>query len=286
MAMIILHHSMRYFYDRPVLLYPQTVRLYPHLSPEVMLREYQLSLTPSLCRHYWKRDVVGNRVARVTADEKIDYLGIEVDFALISPSLNPFRFLLDEGAVDYPVHYEAGDIALLAPYLQSAEKDPAITNFAQHYTMTKETNVALLGMLMEEVKRSFSYTKREEPGVLSPAQLQAKGAGSCRDLAWFLVLLLRHLGFAARFVSGYAVQPEKGGNSEKDHAELHAWTEVYLPGAGWVGLDPTAGLWTTEWYIPLAMSPNPEGAAAISGAISPCESRLEHKITVKYGEKE
>ena len=151
----------------------------------------------------------------------------------------------------------------------------------------RSNTVQFLVWLNQELSQHIRYLVRMEPGIQTPEETLRLRSGSCRDTGWLLVQALRHLGFATRFVSGYLVQLAADVKSldgpsgpEKDFTDLHAWAEVYLPGAGWIGMDPTSGLLAGEGHIPLAATAVPSSAAPVSGMTDPCQSTLEFEMTV------
>jgi hypothetical protein len=175
----------------------------------------------------------------------------------------------------------------LMPFLETKEDEPLLEEFMKGIDLKSVRTVDFLVALNLKLFERVKYLIRLEPGVQTPEETLEKGSGSCRDSAWLLVHVLRRLGLAARFVSGYLVQlaPDRKNldgpsGPEKDFTDLHAWCEVYLPGAGWVGLDPTSGLFAGEGHIPLACSPEPGAAAPISGAVEKCETEFGFEMEV------
>src|SRR6185436_16554679 len=202
--------------------------------------------------------------------------------------LNPFDFFLEPYARNYPFEYEADERRNLEPYLATQPATPRMAQYLASIPRGKRSVVDFLVELNGKLAGDIRYLIRMEPGVQSPETTLATASGSCRDSGWLLVQLLRHLGLAARFVSGYLIQlapdvkPLDGpAGAERDFTDLHAWAEVFVPGAGWVGLDPTSGLLAGEGHIPLACTPDASSAAPISGAVDESESTLEHEMHVR-----
>ncbi|MCZ4324455.1 DUF2126 domain-containing protein [Pseudomonas anguilliseptica] len=285
---IALHHVSHYRYDRAVNLGPQVVRLRPapHSRPRVL--SYALKVEPGEHFINWQQDPQGNYLARLVFPEKTRELKIEVDLVAEMAVFNPFDFFLEPYAEKIPFTYTEGEQLELAPYLV---KLPAGKLFAKYLASIERTplpSVDFLVALNQRLSTDISYLIRLEPGVQTPEESLEKGSGSCRDSAWLLVQLFRHLGLAARFVSGYLIQLKADVKSldgpsgtEVDFTDLHAWCEVYLPGAGWIGLDPTSGLFAGEGHIPLACSPEPSSAAPISGGVDECECEFSHEMWVE-----
>jgi uncharacterized protein (DUF2126 family) len=285
---IALHHVTHYRYDRAVNLGPQIVRLRPAPHSRTRVLSYALSVEPGEHFINWQQDPQGNYLARLVFPEKTRELKVEVDLIAEMVVFNPFDFFLEPYAEKIPFAYTEGEQRELAPYLV---KLPASKLFAEYLAGIERTptpSVDFLVALNQRLSGDIRYLIRMEPGVQSPEETLHKASGSCRDSAWLLVQLLRHLGLAARFVSGYLIQLsadvkalEGPSGTEVDFTDLHAWCEVYLPGAGWVGLDPTSGLFAGEGHIPLACSPEPSSAAPISGAIDECECEFSHSMRVE-----
>jgi transglutaminase-like putative cysteine protease len=176
----------------------------------------------------------------------------------------------------------------LAPFLNAEPAGPNLKELVRSLPREPQNTVDFLVVLNRRLRHLIRYVTRLEGGVQTPEETLASGIGSCRDTAWLLVQVLRHAGLPARFVSGYLIElptdatpPETGASGEYDRAALHAWTEVYLPGSGWIGLDPTSGLLCGEGHLPLAATPHYRSAAPVSGSVEPCEVRFSHDISIR-----
>jgi uncharacterized protein (DUF2126 family)/transglutaminase-like putative cysteine protease len=281
-------HRTTYRYDRLVTLSPHVVRLRPAPHCRTPIEAYSLRVTPDPHFINWQQDPFGNHQARLVFPERVHGLEIEVDLVAELAVLNPFDFFLEEYARHIPFRYEAGLGRALAPYLTIEDDGPRLRAFVAGVDRREAGAIDFLVDLNRRVERTVRYTLRFDPGVKSCEETLADGEGACRDSGWLLVQTLRHLGLAARFVSGYLVQlapderPIDGpAGPAQDFTDLHAWAEVYLPGAGWIGLDPTSGLLAGEGHIPLACTPDVASAAAISGSTSECRSELAYENRVR-----
>lgn len=284
---VALHHKTTYRYDRPISLGPQTVRLRPAPHCRTPITGYSLKVNPAAHFINWQQDPQGNYLARLVFPEKTDHLEIQVDLLAQMTVINPFDFFLEPSAEKSPFKYEPWLEEELKPFLATLPLGPKLEAFmATIDKSTKPTNDYLV-MLNTMLNQHIKYLVRMEPGVQTCEETLTLKSGSCRDTAWLLVQIMRRLGLASRFVSGYLVQlkaDEKSldgpSGTSVDFTDLHAWTEVYLPGAGWIGLDPTSGLFAGEGHIPLAATPDPVSAAPISGATDPCETKFDVQMTV------
>jgi len=285
---VALHHVTHYKYDRPIDLGPQTIRLRPAPHTRTPILSYSLKLTPSNHFVNWQQDPQGNWLARFVFPEKATELKIEVDFTAQMSVINPFDFFVEPYADSFPFTY-TGDLKTeLAPYLATIDPGPLFADYLAGIPREATSTVSFLVDLNAQLQKRIRYIIRMEPGIQTPEQTLASGAGSCRDSAWLLIQTFRHLGLAARFVSGYLVQlrpdidPVEGPREvENDFTDLHAWAEVYLPGAGWIGFDVTSGMLTGEGHIPVAATPHYRTAAPISGAVGFAKVEFGFEMSVK-----
>jgi uncharacterized protein (DUF2126 family)/transglutaminase-like putative cysteine protease len=285
---VALHHVTHYKYDRPIDLGPQTIRLRPAPHTRTPILSYSLKVTPTDHFVNWQQDPQGNWLARFVFPEKATELKIEVDFTAQMTVINPFDFFVEPYADSFPFDYTADLRTELAPYLATILPGPLFADYLAGIKREATNTVSFLVDLNAQLQKRIRYIIRMEPGVQTPEQTLAAGAGSCRDSAWLLIQILRHLGLAARFVSGYLIQlrpdidPLEGPREvENDFTDLHAWAEVYLPGAGWIGFDVTSGMLTGEGHIPVAATPHYRTAAPISGAVGFANVEFSFDMSVK-----
>ena len=279
---VALSHITHYRYDRLVSLGPQTVRLRPAPHCRTRILSYSLNVTPA--KHFinWQQDPQSNHLARFVFPDKTRELRVEVDLVAEMSVYNPFDFFLEPDAEQFPFTYTWPQRRELAANLCKLPKEPLFAAYVAAVSLEKRRTIDFLVEINSRISKDIAYLIRMEPGVQSPEETLRKRSGSCRDSAWLLVEVLRHLGLAARFVSGYLIQLTPDVKSldgpsgpEKDFTDLHAWCEVYLPGAGWIGLDPTSGLLAGEGHIPLACTPVPGSAAPVEGGCRPQRGRVQ-----------
>ncbi|MFE1596276.1 transglutaminase family protein [Nocardia sp. NPDC058705] len=291
-----LEHRTAYSFDRLVEVHPHEVRLRPAPHSRTPIEAYSLEVSPAEHFVNWQQDAFGNFVARLVFPNPTKELSITVGLIADLEVVNPFDFFIEDYAEFFPFEYESALAEDLSPYLRRVDEDGSgsgpgelLRNWAQAHRPKSRTRVIdYLVELNYALRNSVDYTVRMEAGVQTPDHTLRTALGSCRDSAWLLVGVLRELGLAARFVSGYLVQltsdvPSLDGPSgpTADFTDLHAWTEVYLPGAGWVGMDPTSGLFAGEGHIPLAATPHPGAAAPITGATGITEATLDFSNVVR-----
>lgn len=284
---VALNHLTTYRYDKAISLGPQIIRLRPAPHCRTRILSYSLRILPQPHFINWQQDPQANYLARLVFPEKTTEFQIEVDLVAEMSVLNPFDFFLEPYAEKVPFSYAAELLNELEPYRKKLPVSPQLQKFLDTVPREKIRTEDFLVNLNQSLAQLISYTIRMEPGVQTPEQTLDLGSGSCRDSSWLLVQILRHLGLAARFVSGYLIQltaDQKAldgpSGTEVDFTDLHAWCEVYLPGAGWIGLDPTSGLLAGEGHIPLSCTPEPSSAAPVSGMVEPSEVEFGHAMSV------
>ncbi|MGB1110178.1 MAG: DUF2126 domain-containing protein, partial [Gammaproteobacteria bacterium] len=285
---VALKHRTEYHYDRAVTMSPHQIRLRPAPHTRTPVHHYALDIEPKPHFINWQQDPFGNYIARLVFPEKTRRFVVDVSLIADLVTINPFDFYTEAYANEYGFEYEAQLHKELKPYFEIKEEGPLLKELLKGISREPEQIVDFLVGINADLQKRVGYTIRMEPGIQTCEETLSKGTGSCRDSAWLQVQVLRHLGLAARFVSGYLVQltaDEKSldgpSGPEADFTDLHAWTEVFIPGAGWVGMDPTSGLFAGEGHIPLACTPDPVSAAPIVGGTSKCEVsfEFENKVT-------
>src|ERR1700676_1137554 len=283
-----LYHLTHYRYDRPVVLGPQTIRLRPAPNSRTRILSHSLKVGPAAHFVNFQQDPYGNHLARYVFLEPVSELKIEVDLVADMTVYNPFDFFVEPAAETWPFIYAEEIRDDLSIYLKPETPGEPLARFLASIARGAMNTVDFVVGLNARVQREIGYVIRPEPGVQTPDQTLTSARGSCRDSSWLLVQVLRHLGLAARFVSGYLIQLKPDlvsldgpPGTDRDFTDLHAWCEVYLPGAGWIGLDPTSGLLAGEGHIPLACTPEPSAASPISGAVDDCETVFEHHMSVR-----
>lgn len=273
-----IYHLTHYKYDRPVVLQPQIIRLQPAPHSKTKVISHSLRVSPEQHFVNVQQDPYGNFLTRFVFPEPVTELKIEVDLVADMTVYNPFDFFVEESAETWPFYYPEDQVEDLAIYRKPEPLTPNLARFIDSIDKSARNTVIFVTDLNARIQQAVNYIVRLEPGVWSPEETLTQAKGSCRDSSWLLVNVLRHLGFAARFVSGYLIQLKPDlvsldgpAGTDHDFTDLHAWCEVYLPGAGWIGLDPTSGLLTGESHVPLAATPHYRNAAPISGFASYAE---------------
>ena len=288
---VALNHRTHYRFDRLVSIAPHEVRLRPAPHCRTPILSYSLTVRPEKQFINWQQDAYGNFVARLTFPDQARELSIEADLVADMTVINPFDFFVESYAETYPFNYPSQLSAELGSFLNTEGVDSLFAAWlAKLRAQIGSRKISINDFLVEinrQVQNNVAYLVRMEPGVQTCEQTLERGSGSCRDSGWLLVQALRHFGIASRFVSGYLIQltadvkPLDGPSGPtRDFTDLHAWAEAYIPGAGWIGLDPTSGLLAGEGHIPLACSAIPGSAAPVIGATDLCEVQFEFSMQV------
>lgn len=285
--LVSLQHITRYRYDHAVALGPQIIRLRPAPHCRTRIPSYSLKVTPAEHFVNWLQDPNGNWLARFVFPERTTEFTITVDLLADMSVINPFDFFIDPAAADFPFSYPTEFNEELAPFLSKETAGPLLSKFLASISREKQNIVDFIVALNQRLHANIRYLVRMDPGVQTPEETLQLACGSCRDSAWLMVQILRHLGLAARFVSGYLIQLipdlkslDGPSGATNDFTDLHAWTEVYLPGAGWIGLDPTSGLLCGEGHLPLAATPHFRAAAPISGGVEPAKTEFAFEMKI------
>ena len=285
---VALHHVTHYTYDRPVQLGPQVIRLRPAPHSRSRILSYSLQVEPAEHFINWQQDAFANYQARLVFPKKTTAFKVTVDVVTEMAVFNPFDFFLEPSAEEVPFKYADTVREELQSYLVKDHKTPLFKKYLASMDRKRQRTIDFLVQVNQRLHQDIRYTIRMEPGVQTAEETLTLKSGSCRDSAWLLVQLFRHMNIAARFVSGYLIQLapdvkslDGPSGTEVDFTDLHAWCEVYLPGAGWIGLDPTSGLLAGEGHIPLACTPEPSSAAPIEGGVDESEVEFAHHMGVQ-----
>ncbi len=280
-------HVTRYDYSSPVSFAPHAIYLQPRETPRQRLHSFDLAITPA-ARRIATSDAEDNALdwAYFDAATRSASLEFRSEFLVETLDTNPFDFFLKPTALSFPFTYDAAETFALG----SCFTAPAGSDRAQlcawldaHLPAPPTDTIAFLTALNTAVRAALSYTRRDEPGIQTPTETLARGSGSCRDYAVFFIALCRQLGLAARFVSGYLHEAPDPAVPNPSPPAMHAWAEVYLPGAGWRGLDPTRGIFCDDSFVPVAHTALAENVNPIQGTFysaGPTASALTTHLTL------
>ena len=272
-------HTTTYNYQQAVTLRPHTIRLIPRSDAEQKVHQFSLEIDPKPTGICYNSDLEGNVILQTWFNEPTNFLQVKVSSQVETFRENPFDYLLEPFALKLPIDYSASLLTILSPYLQRqypGNVDPIATQLAQEILVASSHQTAtFLSKLNQQIYENCEYVIRETGDPLPAGITWKEKSGSCRDFAVLFMEVCRAVGLAARFVSGY-----QEGDPDQIERDLHAWVEVYLPGAGWRGYDPTHGLAVSDRHIPLVASAFPNYTVPISGSFSPPETRFSMTPTI------
>src|SRR5450631_1034658 len=285
---VALNHRTQYRYEKAVSVGPQVIRLRPAPHCRTPILSYSLSVTPAGHLLNWQLDLHNNHVARLLFTEKTNKFVVEVDLVAELSPVNPFDFFLEPEVEDHPFKYPSELAKELEPYLSVDPAGPRLQAFLRRLSSETRGTISFLVDLNSRVRNEIDYVTRLDPGIQTCEQTLEKSTGSCRDSAWLLAQILRHCGIASRFVSGYLIQlaaddgaAEGPSDRRTDSADFHAWVEAFLPGAGWIGMDATSGLFAGEGHIALVSTPNASQAAPIEGTVELANVDFSYSMSVR-----
>ncbi|MCG5058889.1 MAG: transglutaminase family protein [Limnoraphis sp. WC205] len=278
-------HTTTYTYSQAVDLAPHLVRLRPRSDAFQTLQSFSIDVTPSPLGQSDIVDLGGNDIIKLWFKQKTETLNIKVSSHVQTHCINPFNYLLESWALELPItDYPVSLFAHLQPYLQSSSVDPIMPQLAQEIWQTAEGSlISFLNNLNQRIYQTCRYIVRETGAPLPPGVTWTQQMGSCRDLAVVFIEACRAVGIPARFVSGY----QEGDVSQLDR-HLHAWAEVYLPGAGWHGYDPTQGLAVSDRHIALVATAIPREAAPVTGSFRGvgAKSQIDYTLSINPSREE
>ncbi|GAB2680394.1 transglutaminase family protein [Aliiglaciecola sp. 3_MG-2023] len=271
-----IEHLTRHTYSGPVSFSGHSLYLHPVEGHQRRVHSFSIATIPPAQQSFIS-DVEGNSVVKCNFGlTESDILEFKTVIHVEINDDNPYDFLLEPYAIEYPFDYRGDDLRSLTPYRlgedQVDENESQVLSWFQQAVPSPAKHpdiVQFLTDINQAIGRDISYVRRDEEGIQSPNLTLASRSGSCRDMAMLFISAVRQLGLAARFVSGYLFDPpssEEGNHSfNRAVGSMHAWAEVYLPGAGWKGFDPTNGILANSFFIPTAVSHNPDVIAPIQG---------------------
>jgi transglutaminase-like putative cysteine protease len=269
-TLIHLDHRTRYHYPCAVGFGDHRLLLYPRGSPALRIDTFTVECDPPATIR-WVNDCFENTVALASFQAKQPTLEVRCTMDIRLSEHNPYDFLLESRAVNYPFNHTPVEKQALHCHLGTIATSDAREVLSWYCRIMpdqpRETSL-LLSQLNRCIYEQFRYVRRDDPGVQTPDETLRLQSGACRDLAWLFIAVTRQLGFASRFVSGYIAEPDKPDASQADNraqGSMHAWAEVYLPGAGWKGYDPTNGILATSAFVATAVSDHPGWANPIQG---------------------
>ena len=280
MRFMIRHHT-HYRYSHPVRLGPQQLRFHPRDDGAQRVIEYRLNITPAPHGRNDHLDLQGNRVTQVWFEQETNHFEIALTMQVETLRRNAFDFILVPEAASLPINHAHDDICAQA-YLQRITPDDAVTAFAAEISLAAgRDTLGFLGRLNHQLFSEFFRTIRETGAPQSPAYTLQSRRGACRDLAVLFVDCCRAEGIAARFASGY-----QKGDLQSERRHLHAWPEVYLPGGGWRGFDPTHGMAVADTHVTIAAAAHPRDTMPVSGGFfgAGVSSQLDFTLEIKVAE--